>query len=331
MPKIDKNKIRRILVITLSNIGDIVLTTPVIEVLLREFPQRKVDVMVGPAGEDIFRAYAGIDNVFIYKKKSAFIEKYRLFLKLRRMKYDLVVDLKNTMLPFLVGARYKTDFFRSGSYKGLHKKEAHLKRLDKLGINTQKARFCIPVTEADKKNVGEFLAKIKTDSFVVVSPGAKSHIKRWSLQKNAELCDRIKIELGHEVILIGDKDDVFLVKKMMSFMRTKPLDLTEKTNIRQLAYLIEKSELLITNDSAPLHVASAVNARTLAFFGPTDEKKYGPLTSVAGKVLRGEVECAPCEVAQCLKEDDKCQCLNMISVDEAFNAVRQMLTDKRVF
>ncbi len=111
-------------------------------------------------------------------------------------------------------------------------------------------------------------------------------------------------------------------------MKTKPLDLLGKTNIRELACLIGKSRLLVTNDSAPVHVGSAVGASILAFFGPTDEKKYGPVTKAASTVLRKKLDCAPCEVAECANKENPEGCLRDITVDEAFRAVRKLLEDR---
>ena len=99
---IDKSLVKRILVITLSNIGDIILTTPVIRVVSKEFPSSRIDVMVGPGGKGIFDRDPRIFKLIIYDKHVSLMEKRRLQLKLKKLKYDLVVDLRNTVLPILL-------------------------------------------------------------------------------------------------------------------------------------------------------------------------------------------------------------------------------------
>ena len=331
MRKINKAKIKRILVITLSNIGDIILTTPVVESLIRNFQEAELDVMVGPSGEELFKKHKKVRNVIVYNKKISASNKFKLFLNLRKSRYDLVVDLRNTILPLVLGAKFITNPLRHGKKERIHKKEIHLSRLDEIGIDIQGAEFYIPVEGTDKEHVDELLSVLKDKPFIVVSPGAKSHVKRWPIKSFVKLCDRIKEELDYEIILIGDKNDRIVTERIMFYMKTLPFNFIEKTNTSQLSTLIGRSKLLITNDSAPLHVASAEDIPTLAFFGPTDWKKYGPLAKAKNKVLKKDLKCAPCEVAQCVNFDNKYECLKTISPEEAFEAVKGLLQDENTF
>ncbi|OGW75259.1 MAG: hypothetical protein A2Z72_00825 [Omnitrophica bacterium RBG_13_46_9] len=325
MRKIDKSKVRRILLITLSNIGDVILTTPVADVLLREFPRAQLDVMVGPRGKDIFQYYKGVSELIVYDKKAGVFDKIKFFLRLRKAGYNIVVDLRNTILPFVLGARYRTSPLRHSSMLKMHKKDIHLSRLKSLGIDISNNNFYIPIEESDKKHAEELLDGLKEKPFIVVSPGAKSHVKRWPLKYFAELCDALKEGLGYEIVIIGDESDRIVMERIMFYTKTKPVNLIEKTNIRELAYIIKKSRLLITNDSAPLHIGSACGAPVLAFFGPTDEKKYGPLTQGGSRVLRKDIRCSPCEVAQCVNKAKRYECLKSISVEEALKAAKELI------
>ena len=307
--------------------GDIILTTPVVESLKKEFSPAKVDVMVAPAGRDLFKGYDGVRDIIIYNKKSSLFSKLALFGRLFKKRYSLVVDLRNTVLPVILGAPYITNPFRHGPKPRIHKKDAHLGRLEEIGIGVSGANFNIPVREEDESRVERLLGEIKGGTYVVVSPGAKSHVKRWHLKRFARLCDIIKQDLGYEVVLVGDEFDRVVVSRLLFYMTAKPVNLSEKTNIRELAYLIKMSALLITNDSAPLHVGSAVDAKILAFFGPTDDKKYGPLSRNSTRVLRENLPCAPCEAAQCVNPKNKYECLKNISVDRALGAVRELLKE----
>ncbi len=318
-------EIRRILLITLSNTGDVILTSPLVEALLKEFPGVKLDIVVGPNGREIFEKHNKISKIFIYDKHTDLFEKFRLIKKLRKMHYDMAVDLKNSGIPFLIGARVKSKVM--GRAKGgIHKKDQHLAIIESMGINIKDAGLNIEIDKEDFENIEILLENIKS-KFVVVSCGAKSHTKRWPASYFAALIDFIKNDLGYEVILVGKDEGDFpdsdrvVIRKVKDLMQTEPIDFLGKTNLRELTALIKKSSLLITNDSAPLHIASALNTPTIAIFGPTDEVKYGPLAS-KGIVLRKALKCTPCEKAQCRYNYE---CMRQITVDDAINAVKEIL------
>ncbi|MFH1753365.1 MAG: glycosyltransferase family 9 protein [Candidatus Omnitrophota bacterium] len=320
--KIDKTKIKRILLITLTNIGDIVLTTPVVSALNREFPDAELDVMVGPGGKDIFKKHAMVSRVVIYDKLIPMREKMRLIRRLRRERYDLVVDLKNTLFPILIGSRYRTSFVQPAQRRCVHKRDFHLSKLKFLGIDGKDAPFSIQVSAEERDYIDGLLQDVpKGEGFVVMSPSAKSLIKRWKKEGFATLADRLARELGFSIIMIGDKSDAGLISDIIGRMESKPLNFAGLTNIPQLAYLLQNARLIITNDSAPMHVGCAAGADVLAIFGPTDPRKYGPLGS-NDRIIRRELECSPCEAAQCKRRHE---CMDMITVDEVAAAAKDML------
>ena len=323
--KIDKPKVKRILVITLSNLGDIVLTTPVVQCLIQEFPDAKMDIMVSPVGKGLFRDHLRINSLIAYNKRSTFLQKIALFVRLRKVGYDLVCDLRNTVLPLLIGARYITSPIRNSGDSAAHKKDTHLSRLSSMGIDISKADFYIPVSETSRINAEKLLGITGKNRYVVLSPGAKSHVKRWPLKNFAGLADMIKKELGIETVLVGDSYDRVVVERILFNMKTKPVDLVEKTKIPELAHIIGKAALLITNDSAPLHIGSAMGTRIVAFFGPTSDAEYGPATKNKSRVLNKKITCSPCKVPQCVNTDRKYECLRTISVEEAFEAVKELV------
>ena len=111
MSAIDTDKVRKILVISLSNIGDIILTTPVISILREHFPSSCIKVLVGPKGLSLFENCKTVDEVIIFDKHVSWLKQVNFVLKLRKEKFDLVVDLRNTVIPLLIGARFRTSLF----------------------------------------------------------------------------------------------------------------------------------------------------------------------------------------------------------------------------
>jgi len=319
---IDKSQVKRILVITLSNVGDVILTTPVIKTLSKEFPRARIDVMVGPAGKEIFEKDPRIFKTIIYDKHLPITEKRRLQIKMKRLRYDLAVDLKNTVFPLLIGPKFRTGTIQRFPDWVTHSREKHLYRLNSLGIKNMTEPSYIHIPRHDEEHVLSLIEENGIgEHIVVVNPGAKSHLKRWSPEGFAEVADRLTEECGANIIFIGLSEDKETVNAVIGKMKKKAHNLVGRTNIRQLAGLLKKARLLITNDSAPLHLGCAVGTKVLAIFGPTDPDKYGP-TGEFDTVLRAKLFCSPCEKAICRYNYE---CMKLIQAVEVFETAKLMM------
>ena len=319
---IDKSEIKRALVITLSNVGDVILTTPVVKTLILNFPDVRIDVMVGPNGKEVFEKDPAVSKVIIYDKHAPVIEKRRISSKLRRLKYDLVVDLRNTIFGLLLGPRYRTSTIQMVPKGIRHRIDAHLWRLKALGIELLYHQSYIHIPQEDEERVTKLLeAGGVGKDFIVVAPGAKSHLKRWPEDNFVQLCDKVIAELGMAIVFTGVGGESDIIERISGKMKTKAFNAVNKTNLRELAALLKKARVVVTNDSAPLHLACAVGCRALALFGPTDPEKYGP-TGQFDIVIHKKLPCAPCESAVCSFD---CECMRSITHDEVFEAMTGML------
>lgn len=319
---IDKTQVKRILVITLSNVGDIILTTPVVEALAKELPGCRIDVMVGPQGKEIFAKDPRVFKVIIYDKHLPIMQKRRLQLKLKKLRYDLVVDIRNTVFPLLIGPKYRTATIQRFPRHILHSRKRHLYRLQSIGIDRMEELPYIHITKEDEDHVvGMLKAKGIADPIVVINAGAKSHLKRWTAAGFAEVADNIISRCAASVVFVGLKEDEVIVGEIISKMKNKPYNLVGHTNIRQLAGLLKHSKLLITNDSAPLHLGCAVGVKVVALFGPTDPRRYGP-TGEFDVVVKERLSCAPCESAECVRNYE---CMKLITPDAVFDAAKMLL------
>ena len=322
--KIDKSKVKRILFISLSNVGDIILTTPIMRVLSENFPEARMDIMVGPNGVELFKKHPAVFKVITYDKHIPMGDKRRLVRKLRQVKYDLIIDMRNSLFPFLVGARYRTSPIQVPPKTIKHKKQQHLWKLSSIGLDVSDAHFYVHIPQEDNDYIDRIMIDFdKNRPIVAISPGAKSEIKRWSKEGYAELTDRLIRQLDTQVIMIGDSADSVLIKEIIIPLKNNDIiDLSGRTTLCQLASLLKRCDLLITNDSAPLHLAGAVGTKVLAIFGPTDPKAYGP-TGSEDRVARKELHCSPCGKAQCEFERE---CMGYIKVDEVFKIAKEMIS-----
>lgn len=320
--RINKNKVKKILFISLSNIGDIILTTPVLRVLAENFPDARMDIMVGPNGTELFKKHPAVFKVITYDKHISMSDKKRLIRRLRNIKYDLIVDMRNSLFPFLVGARYKTSPIQVPSKTIGHKKQQHLRKLSSIGLGVKDAPFYIHISQEDRGYIERIIRDLDRDRLIVaISPGAKSEIKKWPKGNYIELKDRLIKQLNAQIIMIGDHTDSLLIKDIVISDRNNIIDLSGRTTLCQLASLLEYCDLLITNDSAPLHIAGAVEAKVLAIFGPTDPRLYGP-TGRKDRIIREKLSCSPCGKAQCEFEHE---CMRHVKVDKVFQAAKEIL------
>ena len=324
----------KILLITLSNIGDVILTLPVLDTLKEYFPHADITVMSGPRPRCLFEKNPHIVRHIVYDKHSPVENKIRLFFRLNKENFDLVVDLRNTFYGAFVRAHYRISPFLRIPADITHMRDRHLFRLQsvlsrmKVERLYEAAETTLFVPPEDKKEVRALLLEhgVKdTDRIFIVSPGARSHVKRWSRKKFSELIKGLIAEFGAKIILVGDKDDEEIGHYIAQYSPYPVADLIGKTSLTQLAYLLQMARLVITNDSAILHIASYLNMPVVGIFGPTNENKYGPWSDNR-RVAAKEIFCRPCEKAQCRYKT--LECLSRVKVEDVLGKIRDIFGTK---
>jgi len=323
---------KKILFITLSNIGDAILTLPALDYLRQRFPEAKITVMVSARPKEIFEHNPNIDRIIVYDKKASLVEQVRLFFALQKEKFDLIVDLRNTFLGAVLSAPSKTNPFLSFPSGLKHMKDRHLYKIKNSKFKIQNfsdapvQKSSLPIKPEDEEYIRKILKDngiTEQDKIIAVAAGARSHIKRWPQERFPELVRRITGQLGAKVILVGDKDDAAIVKQLLGDIAQKALDLSGKTDLMELACLLKFSSCVVTNDSAVLHLASYLNRPVVAIFGPTDAEKYGPWSDNF-VVVKKDIFCRPCEKAQCRFGTVKC--MEIIQVEDVMRALRNVFT-----
>ena len=318
---------KNILVISLSNIGDVVLTLPVIDTLKENFPNARINVIVGPKVPELLDNDFRI-NLIVYDKRIPFKGKIGFLIYLMKQKFDVIVDLRQSGFPFLLKARYKTSAFlkipktiEHMKYRHLYKLKSTMPAIDKFYSLSE-----INTNQNDRTKIDEILTNNNISpeaKFVAVSPGAASHWKRYRASGFAKVCDYLIDKLHLKVVMAGDKNDIGVVEDISNLMKNKPVNLAGQTNLRQLSYLLKKARLVISNDSAVMHLASYLDIPTLAIFGPTDPKKYGPWNNKS-LVIKEELNCSPCEESSCrYKHHD---CMNLLSEDKIIKLAEKLLS-----
>lgn len=327
----NSNQIKKILVISLSNIGDIILTFPVIDILRRDFPSAAIDLIIGPKGESLVKGNPSFRKIYLYNKKESGWALFQWMRELAREHYDLAVDLRNTAIPFLIFAKHKTPvmFRRPG---GIHMRQQHLLRLKTVHdfLQESRERFSLNISAEDKK-IAEQQFSLSSPvagagfhdlKFIVFAPGSRAENKRWHSRGFAQLADALAERYLVKPVFVGDENDVKVVKKITAMMKSPAVDLSGHLTLTQLASVMSRASLAVVNDSAPLHLASYLDIPVVALFGPTDPQKYGPWSSRSFIVRRNEA-CLACRGDKEMPHD----CLGAVSVEDVLSMVEPVLPE----
>ena len=325
-------RIDRIVVIGLSNIGDAILMSPVVERLHTLYPSAHLTLLVGERARALFVNDPRVHRLWCMDEFAGLTGRLRLVRAVWQMRPDMLVDLRTTLLPLVWRPWRILRSVRPLPRTVTHMRERHLWRLSRqlshlatwpLG-HPSDGQTSLWISQQETADVDRLVSRWGLDSarrVIVICPGARSHIKRWSAEGFASVADRLIEEAEAEVVFTGEPDEAPLIEEILRTMRHRAHNAAGSTTIQQLAALMQRARLVITNDSASLHLACAVNVPVLALFGPTDPRKYGP-TGARDRVIQRRLFCVPCEQALCRFHHE---CMRFITPDEVHETARQML------
>ncbi|MBZ0166700.1 MAG: glycosyltransferase family 9 protein, partial [Candidatus Omnitrophica bacterium] len=292
-------KMVNILVVKISSIGDVVLVTASLKALRAKYPRAKIYCLVGAESRKILSSCPYIDGIIVYDhkgKERGIYQLWRLSKKLRRYRFDKVVDFQNNrkshLLAFLsmAGESYG---FNNGKWARLlthplmdyeHEipaVEHQFQVLKQLDIEYDPdMRLELWPTRQDQKHIDElfdeeWLGNARSIVGINISASPKWQTKNWPTEYIIELCDKLAAK-NIRVILTGTPRDREQAKYIHENAKSKPTVAAGKTDILQLAVLIQRCKVFITPDSAPLHVAASVKTPVIALFGPTDSRRHVP-------------------------------------------------------
>ncbi|MCD6419475.1 MAG: glycosyltransferase family 9 protein [Synergistetes bacterium] len=309
--KIRRNSIRKIGIIVLSNLGDNILLTPAVCNLVEYFNEASFYVFVPSGSEEVFSFLPNLEEIVPYSREEN--GRWYLIKALRERKLDLVVDFRCTLVPWLSGARYKPTFFFKEffiSKRNLHEADRNIAMLKKvLGIPVRRCNLTFQVKGEDKvwiKEVFKDYSISKEEKKIALAIGANWDKKRWPIDKFAKLADDLSMNRKCRFFLIGSREDERdLASDFIKLSNVNTVNLVGRTTLGRLAALLESIDLLISNDTGVLHLASAMQAPTVAIFGPGNWKRYGPYGNKY-IIVHLDLPCMPCNRNYCKYGDFRC-------------------------
>jgi len=344
-PKLDIQKINRILVRSTNWVGDAILTTPAVRAVRKNFPDADVSILAKPWVAPVFYNNPDIDHILVYDsdgRHRGWSGKIRLSRSLREGGFDLAVLLQNAFEAALLAylARipnrlgYKTDgrhlLLTHGvrlepELKAVHETEYYLGILEGAGLRSDGRELTLQVSEKERQEAEAFLSEYGVDSgqpLVGVSPGATyGPAKRWFPERFAAVCDRLQESSGACIVILGGPGDAAAGDQVSRSMKMPPVNLCGKTTLRQAVSVIDRCQLFITNDSGLMHVAAALDIPLVAIFGSTNPVTTGPSGSKS-HIVRVPMDCSPCLKTSC-PEDHRC--MKEITVDQVYGVAKALL------
>lgn len=340
-----KGPVQQILVRGPNWLGDAVMCEPALRSLRRLFPQASITLLVKPAVAGLFQSHPGIDRIMLYEDKGRHARltgKWRLARELRREGFDLAVLFQNAfeaaLITTLAGIRRRYGYATDGRSlllsdpvampdrrTPLHQVEYYWNMLKPFGLTGQPDHPELFIAPDEERSIE---ARLRQEGITVgdvvigINPGSTyGGAKRWLPDRFAEATERLCRTLGDSgqrpaVVVIGAKGEEPLGHEIVSRLTARSAVLSGATTIRELMALINRCAVLITNDTGPMHIASALDVPVVAVFGPTDWRTTSPLGKEHA-LLRHPVDCAPCMLRECPIDH---RCMTGVTAEQVYEA-----------
>ncbi|MBM3246122.1 MAG: lipopolysaccharide heptosyltransferase II, partial [Candidatus Omnitrophica bacterium] len=321
--------------------------TPVIQALRQAYPSSYIAMMVSPSAKDIVEGNPYLDEVIIYDKQAkhkSWAGSIKFALNLKKKRFDLAVILHPTNrahlaaflagIPRRIGYRRKMGFLltdRVSHNKQLgqkHELDYSLDLLRCLGIEPKEKNLFMPIRPESEIWLRRWLEQEQVapaDKLLVIHPAASCPSKIWPGERFAQVADKLAEKYGFKAVLIAGPKDIRLAGEVAARMRRPPINLAGKISLSQLASVLKRCRLFISNDSGPVHIATAVATPVISIFGRNQKGlsplRWGPLGK-KDKFLHKEVGCIQCLAHNCKKGF---ACLKAITIDEVIAAADEIL------
>jgi len=349
---VGRDTIKRILVRGPNWLGDAVMCEPALRGLRRLFPDAQIALLVKPAVADLFAGHPALTRVLTYDingRHAGISGKWALAGQLRRQGFDLAVLFQNAFeaafLTFLAGVSRRYGYATDGRSLLLsdpvaapdrrtlvHQVRSYWDLLKPLGLTGDPPTPELLVfPEEEQAMAGRFAqgGLSATDVMVGINPGSTyGGAKRWLPERFAEVTERLcrTIRESREqqvgVVIFGAKGEERLGHEIAARLPSRSLVLSGATTIRELMAAVKRCAMLLTNDTGPMHIASAFQVPVVAIFGPTDWRTTSPFGS-AHAIVRQPVDCAPCLLRECPIDH---RCMTRVSVDQVYEAATKQLS-----
>ena len=351
--------LKKILIIRLSSMGDIILTLPVVEALKKEYPDSEILFLCKKKYRDLLHNNPRINRVIEFDSErdhKGINGITRLIKTLKALQFDLILDLHSNLRSFfirnLVPAEFKKKYnkrwlarlfmvyFKTFKVKSKHTLDCYMESLQKLGIKSKSKILKFYLSEKDKVWANKFLSENDWNQkriLLGMAPGARWNAKKWDKDKFAKVAKILSRKFPLDVILFGDKNDTDTISWIDEELSSK-IELKKNPNIihavdlpfNQVAGILQRCDVLVTNDSGLMHLASFLKVPVIAIFGPTHPGLgFSPLGQDS-LVIKVNEKCSPCSLhgkRKCYKKER--YCMDRISPEQVADKASEFLNKQK--
>jgi len=319
-----------ILVRGVNRLGDTLFALPAIKALKIKYPDAMVTVLTKPLPAELYRHNPHINEIIIFKSKGehrGFKGRLRLVKTLRASGFDLAVLLHNNfdsaLVAFLSGIPERIGYqkeLRSALLtrslpfpKEPTPRADHFLAITKLvGCETNDNKPDLYLSAAERESADVRLRNLPRP-IVGIIPGAQEKTRIWDSGRFASVADNLISRVKASVLILGGPGDNKLSSSIMSRMKNIPIDMTGAFNLRELISILNSCDLVISNDTGPMHIANLLGVRVITFFGAGDLIETRPIGEKA-YVIHRDLPCSPCLKSECPEGNYKC--LDLITAEE---------------
>ncbi len=347
---------RRILVVRLDNIGDVVMTGPVFRALDAAYPSASLTLLASPGGSQAAALLPWVDDVIVWRAVWQEIKddytlnpfhEMRLVELLKQRDFDaafILTSFSQSPYPpayacYLAGIPYRVG--QSKEFGGAllthwvrplsdrtHQVDRNLHLLDEVGIATRGNRLQLQVRPADQQEAVALLAEkgvLPGDPYLVLAPGASSATRRYDLGRYARVAEALVSETGLPLLIVGTQKEARRFQPLLNLAQRQPrvISLVGQTTVPGLAAVIERAALVITNNSASMHIANAFNRPEVVLFAGTEYLEQWEPRFTPARLLNRSTSCSPCYRFEC---PYNLECLD-IPPEEVVYAALQLLRE----
>ena len=325
---------KKILIIRLSSLGDIVLTQSAVQALRNEFPDAQIHYLTKKVYSPIVEMFNCVDDIHYWENK------YTLLKNLRKIKFDLAIDLHSKFNTFIIKSFINAK--RTVTYNKEHflRRQIVKKKTERTISSTvglyftalKKIGIGIEISEPrlfplDNTQMPKTFSTNEKKRYIGLFPGALHKTKQYPIKQLADFIDSVPSEWNCQFLIFGSKAEIGLADELNSLTDIGIIDLCGELTLQQLVFAINKMDVIITNDSGPMHIAAALAKLQIAIFGATHPKLgFAPMNKKA-ILLSANLQCQPCS----LHGSDNCpkkhfNCMKSISAEQILNSLKTLIS-----
>lgn len=339
----------KILILKPSSLGDVIQALPVLRLLKLQFPHSEIHWWIDARFKSLLKDDPDLAGIITFERKRwssplYWNEIFHCICEMRAHQFDWVIDLqglaRSGTFAWLANGRtligvedsregahgyYDIRVARPSYYT--HAVDWYLEVLRQMGVAVHQNFTWMPECSYTRAVV-EHKWNTHTQPSIIINPGARWLNKRWPAEHFATLVRLLASDLpDHHFTILGGRGDEEMGRRIACVAPDRCLDLTGKTTLPEMIEIIRAADLMVTNDTGPMHAAAALGKPVVALFGPTEPRRTGPYGQVS-ETLRIQLPCVPCMKARCHYEKPM-ECLRAISPERVQREVRRRLGERR--